>query len=37
MVTENVYRVNKDCPDCPLLDPEGPLSSIVPSSSIRAT
>ena len=25
-----------DCPECPLLDPEGSLSSMVPSSSIRA-
>ena len=29
-------RVSKDCPECPLLDPEGPLSSKVPSSCIRA-
>ena len=28
--------MSKDCPECPLLDPEGPLSSKVPSSSIRA-
>ena len=28
--------MSKDCPECPLLDPEGPLSSMVPSSSIRA-
>ena len=25
-----------DCPECPLLDPEGPLSSKVPSSSFYA-
>ena len=36
MATENVYRVNMDCPGCPFLDPEGPLSSMVPSSNIRA-
>ena len=35
MVTENVYvAVSKDCPERPLLDPEGSLSSKVPSSSI---
>ena len=36
MVTENVEHVSKDCPECPLLDLKGPLSSKVPSSSIRA-
>ena len=28
--------MSKDCPECPLLDPEGPLSSMVPSSYIHA-
>ena len=32
----NVQSVSNDGPVCPLLDPEGPLSSTVPSSSIHA-
>ena len=28
--------MSKDCPKCPLVDPEGPLSSMVPSSFIIA-
>ena len=27
--------MSKDCPECPLLDPEGPLSSKGPYSPIR--
>ena len=28
--------MNKDCPEDPVLDPEGPLSFKVPSSSVHA-
>ena len=29
--------MSKECPECPLVDPEGLLSSMVPSSFIIAT